>query len=231
MTDAPPRHDAHLDQFRNMHAGERVFIIGSGASLNQVSAMQLARLLTTERTWGVNLVKRCLAARGMRGQRYAPTFYACSEADYLGMIDTEALGYGHTTQRFYANPTPVNGFPNWVWVPKSAGVLELAKGDIAGVQEPFGWAANGFSVVMDVCVQLSAWMGFDRIYLLGCDNTHQGHCYWEDDPSEKRSLVIEGESARNAERVLAEHGVRLIDCTQGGTLPITKARLEDVLTA
>ena len=153
------RHDEHLLPWYNRHAGERTFIVGSGHSLNDVPR-HLLYALNNEVTWVVNWATRCT------DNILQPTYFACSEAKRLPRMLDEVAKLPSLKAKFYAHREPLHDYVGWTWLPRDND-LTIEAGDFAGLDGPeFEWSANGHSVIYDVCVQLSAYMGFREIYLV-----------------------------------------------------------------
>ena len=109
----------------------------------------------------------------------------------------------------------------------------MQRGDFTGLGDTFDYVAEGYGVLFDVAVPMACWMGFKRIYLLGCDATREGHAH--------AAVMIEGQGAGRqrqdtvqrcalaAYEKITEAGRELWDCSIGGTLPIPKIELKKVL--
>ena len=90
------------------------------------------------------------------------------------------------------------------------------------------YVVRGGCATFNAAVPLACWMGFTQVYLLGCETTSRGYAY---NPATQRRDDVVGirKAARVAERVMAAHGVSLIDLTPGGTLPVQRKTLEEIL--
>lgn len=107
----------------------------------------------------------------------------------------------------------------------------MQNGEFGGLADELPYVAHGGSVAM-FAVQLASWMGFQRIYLIGCDASRQGHAGGlglgpEDKTRNRQDTFIR--SAKAAEELLAKHDRRLIDLTEGGALTVAKDSLKAVL--
>lgn len=82
---------------------------------------------------------------------------------------------------------------------------------------------SGMTVVY-VCMQLAVYMGYQEIYLLGCDfdynNVEKQHCYQEKKVINDFDYESVSEAYRVAESYCTSHGIKIYNATRGGKLEI-----------
>lgn len=213
-----------IEAFRGRFTG-RCFILGAGPSLRL--ELPLLPRLYHEFTFGVNYLLQ------WDDLPFYPTFYCAQETNNLEAIDALLNREKYQGPRFFATPQPEDirrDYPKWIPVLVDRHLdMQRENGPFAGLDDeltPLAW--NNGSTVMSA-VQIACWLGFWRVYLLGCDAGETGHCY----PEEK--MVPRGRqdgfmrAAMNAEVAMGRMGRKLVDLSQGGGLPIGKGKLEEVL--
>ena len=166
---------ATLVELRGAHQGEQLFILGSGPSLHDLGQGEWAAL-RRERTFGLNYL--------FQWDRlpFIPDYWAIYENDIILTVAEamEADGRLGHIPKFFASETDYNdgvfyNAPGWTWIyrhPKA----QLVNGAFNGLEETFEWTGFAGSPAL-IAVQLGCWMGFESIYLVGCDNSQVGHCY------------------------------------------------------
>lgn len=196
----------NLADLHDKYEGERLFVLGTGPSIKSASLSLLER----EYTFGVNTLMRFLP------MPFAPTFYGVSEDG--AFEDPEQILSIHMlppkTVVFLTTETGGVDYP--------APVKPIAvKMDMGNDMRDAKWNAfcrmdtgfmNGYTPVFTLGVQMGYWMGFRKIYLLGCENTT------EDARRPMRQVELVGSSAKPLWNILQANGIELFDCTEGGTL-------------
>lgn len=217
--------------YRNIHAGRRCFIIGTGPSLLSIDMAYLSRL-EGEITFGVNYLLK------IPGFPFLPTYSSATEYDHLTDIETciyrAEKRLQSKTNRWMSNPEPISGRASgdWKWVYRDHD-LKMWEGEFRGfelypTELPFERVAWGRCATLNLPVQLACWMGFSEVYLLGCETTETGYAY-DREVDRNDNVALARQSAGVAAEVMRGWGRRLVDLTEGGTLPITRMRLEEVL--
>jgi len=237
----------YFDKLKGKYQGERLFVIGTGPSLrNEIGAEVNELGDEREFTFGVNLLAHCITGEDAFID-FIPDFWGVGEIDWLRNIESTIAGF--KTEKILscfldpehlregmnaANSTKYSGplFPDWHWLWRPE-YKKMKDGWFSGFDEELYWAADGGSVVFDVCVQLGAWMGFDTIYLLGCETTVTGHAYgeiYEPPERDKERQGLVQASAYVARKEFEKRGKKLIDLSGGtGTLPLEKGKFKDVM--
>jgi hypothetical protein len=150
-----------LRALKDAHRGERIFIMGNGPSLNRTPLEKLAG----EYTFGLNRVSLLFDRISWK-----PSFLTLSDwfvgpdcADELNALEGMKLFFPERFRGLLRSGPDVY----WYWI------RELNREADAPIAERFSYDAArgvrpGFTVTA-VAVQLAFHMGFDPIYLIGCD--------------------------------------------------------------
>lgn len=224
-----------LEELRDKHKGERCFIIGTGPSLNETPLP----LLKNEYCFGCNTLYKGFDKWGINCEYYAfgdvklwkEHYNKVQELDSIIFLSEEIKNtYPDTID--YRKCFPIRTLPS-MWVVKQfSGDLTLGK-------------FSGDNVIID-CLQEAFYLGFEKVYLLGCDCTTEGHFYKDhrDDPGmyEKSGgyHAFSNDWKERFGRALQSYwvckiayqktGREIINCTNGGNLEMfTRMKLEEVL--
>lgn len=164
---------ANLSSFEDKYAGERAIIIGNGPSLNETPLIKLDE----EYTFAMNRINLIFDKTEWR-----PTFYTCTTTsatqseyreDYLDVMSLDIPSFVWDELK--------NEFPpkhNRYYLRCTQGEGRYHDGSID--EAPLNWWSDNivervskFGSTMLVAYQIAFYMGFDRIYLVGCDLGHQ----------------------------------------------------------
>ena len=231
---------ATLAHYHNAFQRERAFIIGTGPSLLKVNP-KLIQKLKTEITFGLNFLVL------VKDWPFMPTFACVSEIDWLDRIDktlnesplnstfreplAKFISNVHCPDLYYND----NGklYEDWIWLYTNFGYNMQREGEFTGLGGHFDYVPIGNGVLFSTAVPVACWMGFKEIYILGCESTKRGHAH---PYSEATGFKIDRDrqdttyrSAMTALTAVEGTGRKLIDCTEGGLLPLPKMKLKDVL--
>lgn len=222
----PAFYHPELIRFKNIHKGERVFIIGNGPSLRIEDLETLHE--HGEICFGVNKIFRIYNKTNWR-------------ADYLCLCDVDVIDdcreelekVQSESQIFlgdagfqiqYLNEMPGQylhlQFDNFF--PNDPGFSD----DISKL------TYQGYSVTYDMCIQIAAYMGFKEMYLIGNDCTSVGSVtdkrnhfmdYFKPEEAKKyaeRTSQMDHliTSFRAAESYSRKKGFRIYNATRGGAL-------------
>ena len=213
---------------KNKHAGERCFVLGTGPSLNKTNF----DLIKNETLFGVNTF-----FNGVEKFNVNCKYFAVSDKivwnTYYKQI--EALNTTLFVRGKLIRNRPLKH-------PENAYVLRL------NTKQPM-WKSHKFStnlvkgtfwgdtVVIDMCLQIAHYLGFSKVYLLGCDCDYSGWHRFNTPTSEnKTSFAIRGdfsrifESYRICKKAYEDGGREIINATVGGNLEVFKReKLEDIM--
>lgn len=205
--------------------------MATGPSLSQKGIS----LLESEFTFGVNMLM------DWNGIHFQPTFYGACENIGLTEYILPSAAKAPNSIKFFSHSTDFTNtydMSDWTWVYRHPNFY-VESGHMQGLGDELDYVAQSHSVVFDVAVQLGCWMGFSKIYLLGCDNTGDQHIYdyvgskYPDPPVDMQKLQARllgtSNAAAAAALMMQDHGRELIDCSIGGKLPLPKVPLAEVL--
>lgn len=176
------------EAFRGSHAGERCFILGSGPSLGKISAVHIDRL-KDEIIFGVNSLYKAPVAKDL-----TPTYYSLLDNNYWGV---SSYTFGEVYERYAHRPptfiTAIRALESLNKFAPKANYIVLHSKHYPVDAMRFDLSRN-LSITMNVVgasIQSAIYMGFKKIYLLGCDYNSfcalaASHCY--DDSQEIEEL-------------------------------------------
>ena len=222
----------HILSLKDKHKGKPVFVIGTGPSLNKTDFS----LIKDEILFGVNTLYR-----GHEKFNILPQYYACSDGkvwyihdERLLRLDTTLFLTGDAAATYEGNvkyyqavqkENPVLlSFLGYVWHGNFS--TNLTKGTY-----------NGDTIIIDICLQACLYMGFEKVYLLGCDCDYSGLHRFDGLQTEN----IHGGGVSNqweksftsyaiCKQVYEANNKEIINCTPGGKLEVFKReKLEDVI--
>lgn len=219
--------DLRLEDLRDIHKGERCFIIGTGPSLNKTNM----GLLKDETLFGVNTLYRGLPQWGLRCRYYAVGDVRVWNEQHENILEQDCI--------FFLSEEISNTYPDTIDHGKcfvirtlpSMWVVKRFSGDLTVGK------LSGDNVIID-CLQECFYLGFDKVYLLGCDCTSTGHFMREE--SDKLGMFEESggyhafsddwrtrfarsfESYRVCKVAYEQAGREVINCTKGGNLEVFK---------
>ena len=209
-----------LDALHDAYRGQRLFILGCGPSLNKET---LIPRLSKEYTMGTNYLA------WWHGLTFHPTFWHVCEWHQIRFVDDMLNARRINTQRSYSHFRPLAVPEDWLYI-EASDQKNMQQGEFSGIGDVLEPLAGSAGSVVSLGVQFACWMGFNPIYLLGCDATvHGGHCYSDLEPVDRRRQDTFYRAILTANREMTKVGRSLIDLSQEGTLPLDRKRLKDVL--
>lgn len=141
-----------LREFKNIHKGERCFIIGNGPSLNKTDLS----FLKNEFTFGMNRIYLMFDKVG-----FETTYFAAVNHLVLDQFGKEISKYKMPKFIPWSRRNDFGKESNYIYLNESFN--EIFAEDI---DKPFG---NGGTVTY-TCIQLAFHMGFSEVYLIGIDH-------------------------------------------------------------
>lgn len=226
-----------IRRFKNIHKGERCFITCPGPSMT----IKDLEMLKDEYTIGVNSITKAYEFTNWR-----PTYYALVDIFAFGKYLSENPVPGNTfCQRegffhYRCNPKTKQGRETYLLVDYSNHKPDwMEKKKIKYSSNMAVNVYDGFTVT-NMAIQLAIYMGFKKIYLLGCDCDYtQDKIHFIEMPDDKEKikggwlpaatdLSIDG---YRAIRTFAyKHGCEIYNVTRGGKLEVFyRDNLERVL--
>lgn len=217
-------HEA-LRKCYNLYKGERCFIFGTGPSLLSEDSRLLEKL-SSEVTIGCNYLLK------IPWFPFVPTFYTAGEIDNLPAIESTIQSAEDRlrtiTYRWFVSFICPTEFPNWSWIYRDP-ATNMQQGDFQGLKRPLEHVVSQTGGhLLAGPVPLACWLGFDTIYLLGCDNSRRGYAYAEDAPRLDRPDSVHRAMLTAKENIEAV-GRKIVDLTTGGCLPLERKKLKEVV--
>ena len=216
-----------LEKFRDMHLGERCFIIANGPSLRMVDLEILHK--NNAVCFGVNYIFKAFTQTNWR-----PTYYMLEDTSGLRNIGSRVDAMAEYCKAIFINDICQARGIGDDKVKKYYWHIYYDRFDKEGEYPAFSndFACGGFwgkTVIYEGCLQLAAYMGFSRIYLLGADCTFDEqadrtyHFYHENGNPDQVSRLQLDEMFRayeSARRYADAHGIRIYNATRGGNLEV-----------
>ncbi len=186
--DSAVRHRTErLRQLKNAYHGKRCFIMGNGPSLNKMDL----NLLENDAVWGSN---RCYLL--FDRIRWRPAFYTA--VDKLVVPDNreqiDALpGELSATKFFYPVEFRVKKVlksqPNVFWFDEAPVMVEMARLPEGTFTRDASRRVYAAFTVTVAALQLAVYLGFNPIYLIGCDTSYVKMPTLQVDPGNAERLV------------------------------------------
>ena len=160
--------NASLKWEKDAYAGQRCFIIGTGAS---IMAEDL-RPLADEFTMG------CNGLFLWKGLPFTPTVYCMIDHPAFGMWhkQIEQLDTYRVAGLRQLDTWPKEDISNWHVIEQRRD-MAVYDGYWNGYLPDFTWCAGRSNVVWSLSAQLAFWLGFGEVFMLGVDGGRRGHCY------------------------------------------------------
>ena len=206
----------NLDSLHDKYIGHRLFVLGTGPSLHKVDL----GLLLGEYTFGLNaFIERF-------NPPFIPSFYGVVED-----LDRQSKETMLSLDKALADPLCTvflgdevsKGWKDIIWVPVDN------KNDMRDEAHFWGswcnWkhkAARDATVALDLGVQVGYWMGFNPIYLLGCELT-EARRRGPQDVEKSR------EAAHVVAKMLGQRGVSVVNLSEGCTVDMPTQDWREVL--
>lgn len=212
-----------IKKFKDKHKGERCFIIGTGPSLNKTNLS----LIKDEIIFGVNLLYRGYDTLGIKS-----TYYCLADHRIMHLykdiakLHEDVFLSCSAWSEFMLNMGKYKPFGNPHLIEKIGTGCSFSY----DMSEGCYW---GGTVIFDPVLQLAYYMGFDEVYLLGCDTDYSGPQQYFDS-TQKNSGIPNYSHINNAytvaKKVYDDNGKVLVNCTVGGKLEVlTRMSLEEVM--
>lgn len=181
---------AENKKYQHIHAKEECFILGTGPSLLNLTDDQISHI-SKEKTFAVNSLYKSKA-----GKSISPTYYALmdnnywEDESYKRNVSEIAEQYSDNPPTFITDFRAAHIFDNVVKSRKNI-YLHAKKYPVSPLSFDLHENTFGLMNVVSVCIATAIYMGFTKIYLLGCDynafcSFGGGHCY--DDEEELKGV-------------------------------------------
>lgn len=220
-----------ISVFKNIHRGERCFIVGTGPSL-RMSDLETLRL-NHEICISMNGIYK-----GFDKTKWRPDYYVVGDLDatYYGRDSILDMEVPH---KFIADVA-------WNFGEEREGIYKWhlvrrwKDGEMPKFTDDFSKRSYaGLTITYDGALQLAAYMGFSEIYLLGIDcsnynstgTAHFFDSYGRENKDETGYLKIDANimAYMAAEKYAREHGFKIYNATRGGKLEVFERKGFDSL--
>ncbi len=212
--------------FRDRHRGERCFVLGNGPSL---ADMDLSKL-DGEVTFGVNRIFEAYPNLGL-----SPVTYYCVSDPTVWRLVGRTAKKARASQVFVRLPDIQDPSPETIHLVQRDYDLFMDAGWFP--LDPAQGLVRGLTVLLDLCLPLAYWMGFDEVILLGCDFSfdpeQDNHFYGDKDEPWPHAVAKDAhrppvqrqlDGMRVARRAFERAGRRLLNATPGGGLTVLERR-------
>lgn len=222
-----------IKNIKDIHKGERCFIVATGPSLT----LDDLELLKNEYTFGMNSIPKLYERTTWR-----PTYFGIQDCNvYRNMESVILKMYGKADNVFVSDLIAQNfTVPiNFHQFPYDAvyhdNQLEIDKYFAEFSDNCYTIVYDGYSITYSL-IQLAVYMGFNEIYLLGADCSYKrgakNHIVasGNDDKNEEKNHDKMIVGYQKAKKYADSHGIKIINCTRGGMLEVyPRMSLEEVL--
>ena len=212
---------------KDIHRNERCFIIGTGPSLNETPL----DLIEDEISFGCNDLYLGFNEFNIRPQYWAATDRRIASIleDLLHLNTTLFLG-GDTIEPFLkraneqheANVILIRNLLPHMFVSPFPFSEDLVKG-----------AHNGWTITCDIMLQAAWYMGFNEIYLLGCDWDYRNQSHFYDNiknTNDSRFYYLTKISYEICKKVFEDDDKKIFNATPNSKLDVfEKVNLIDII--
>ena len=204
---------------KDMYKGHRLFVLGTGPSLRDVDLS----LLKGEFTFGVNALMTAFKPP------FWPTFYGVVESldrqSPATMSSLDLISHNWPKTLLFLGDERAENYERsiWVHVDNANDMRDEAHFWGAWCNWEKG-AARDATVALDLGVQLGDWMGFNPIYLLGCELTEARRRGFEDVQKSREAMHV-------VAKMLAHKDVALINLSEGCEVAMRTQNWREVLGA
>lgn len=231
------RKSKNIRKFKNIHKGQRCFIIGTGPSLR----LEDVEALKNEYTFAVNSCFKVFDRT-----KWRPSYYVITDPKFIDDMGESLLKYDHEIScGFCGNETGWNG-KNINSVYSSRLYTNFpSKGIIKRVIEQTGYnfmtkdlaqgIISGHTVVFSA-VQIAEYMGFNEIYLLGIDCNYKGKLQYSEltahthinNPNAADLMIVDYLYVKR--HFDANKKAKVFNATRGGKLEVfERVNLDDII--
>ena len=225
-----------LRKFKNIHTGERCFIVATGPSLK----LSDIELLENEYTFAVNSCFKMFDKT-----KWRPTYYVISDPQFILDMGDELLKYndeikcGFCSEETHWNLPEINEYRNirsYINLPQ--------KGWMKFLSESFGCnhmtnniekgVICGHTVVFSA-LQIAEYMGFKEIYLIGTDCNYTGKLQYSsltphthlNNPNAADNMIVD---YLYVKRRFDKKKIKIYNATRGGKLEVfQRVELDNII--
>lgn len=217
----PEYYNKKIEKFKNLHKGQRCFIVATGPSLKKTD-LEILRT-HQELSIGMNSLWKGFDDILWRPDYYVADDYRAVEeiADILDLLKVKYFFIGDTSENFMKKKHGENVLIHHF-------NAEYAERRAPRFSEDFARQCYLGATVTYSCMQLAVYMGFTEIYLLGVDYTYGNskdnekyeHFYKEKELEATAYPSAVEIAYKTARKYADKHGIRIYNATRGGKLEI-----------
>ncbi len=227
-----------LKKYKDIHKGERCFIVATGPSLTIEDVNKLKGEICWTCNSGINLFSKT---------DWRPDYYAIADGtvfqrikDHLDPNEFKASFYNHKDIEWFGNN--VMPLPMWVSLVMDSSTRNaiphcLRKKRMSlDISKKVFMGGNVTNVILQICF----YMGFKEIYLLGCDCSYKGASfhseltgYKNDDRLFENADYVGWSMIQDhmcAKKIADKLGIKIYNATRGGMLEVyPRVSIDDVI--
>ena len=223
---------AKVSDYKNLYQGERCFILGNGPSLNKTNL----QLLQNEYTFGCNKISLLYEKRNWHPSFYVMVSSKINESDWCDAV-IKNLDIGIPCFLSDKNYLAKANHSFFKTSQKYENIYHLnCVGGRKGYPYPDEfWSDNiekkctKWGTILLSCIQIAVYMGFRKIYLLGCDLGFKNHTNGIpvnfDKDYNPNDIDLNGDNHSTHAHILAKRmcdriDVKIYNATVGGSLEV-----------
>lgn len=218
-------YNRQIENFRNIHCGQRCFIVATGPSL-------LMQDLEALREHGEKCISMNRIYNLFEQTKWRPDYYMIEDTMMIEDLHRE-IAEMDVPVKF------VSSVPEEYWKQKDVGnsiqyqliCLDMMRGELPLFSERVERCVYEGSTVTYACIQLAVYMGFNEIFLLGVDFNYSQDLYdeknhftgYQKDKKVRLNAVYPErmQAAYESAREYADaHGIKIYNATRGGKLEV-----------
>lgn len=222
-----------MQKYKDIHYGERCFIIATGPSLTLADL----ELLNDEYTFGMNSIPKLY-----NDTLWRPTYFGIQDSNVYEKMESIICNSYINADNVFISDEIANRFKvplNFKQFPYDAvyhdNQLEIEKYFVKFSENCYSIVYDGYSITYSL-IQIAIYMGFKEIYLLGADCSYKrgarNHIVdsGNDDKNEEKNHEKMVVGYQKAKEYAEQHGIKIVNCTRGGMLEVfPRMNLETVL--
>ena len=177
-------------EYKNKYRGKKCFILGTGPSVSNLSDKEM-RIINENYSFGVNSLYKSEV-----GRKISPNFYVLMDRDYInegGQVFSDICDIYNNRDFTFITDYRLAKNEQLKFL---AGTIYISpkKYPVSGVEIDITKDVSGVNNVVSYSILIAMYMGFEEIYLVGCDYnlfcTKGGsHCYQDDNEISKYNLA------------------------------------------
>lgn len=219
-----------LSDFKNIHKNERCFVFGNGPSVNNYDFDSIGK----EIIFGCNYLYK-----GVKKFKINPKYYAISDHEAWRTSHEEVSKlktHLFLPKALDTKPLTKNHDYTFTRVKQQGFIEEFPKDDVYDSFQNLEKKGlyTGYTVIIDLSIQICFHMGFSKVYLLGVDwNYSQSHHFFAL-PGDEWPWTFNPKFAEPAMETCKEMyekgGKQLINCTPNSSLNVLPKENLDIVT-